>query len=80
MSTEGEAGASGAAAAEPGASGAAAAEPAASGAAAEGAEAVFDWAVSHGYKLLSLERKRYSLEDIFIRLTTQEPTGEERQS
>jgi ABC-2 type transport system ATP-binding protein len=50
----------------------------------EGGEIIFDWAVDHGVKLVGLERKRYSLEDIFIRLTTQESetteTGsEERQ-
>ncbi len=36
---------------------------------AEGGEAVFDWAVEHKVKLLSLSKKRYSLEDVFLRLT-----------
>lgn len=45
-------------------------------AAPEGGEIIFDWAVSQGFKLVGLERKRYSLEDIFTTLTT----GEGRQS
>jgi ABC-2 type transport system ATP-binding protein len=42
----------------------------------EGGEIIFDWAVSQGFKLVGLERKRYSLEDIFTTLTT----GEGQQS
>ena len=37
----------------------------------EGGELIFDWAVSEGFKLVGLERKRYSLEDVFISLTTE---------
>ncbi len=39
------------------------------GASTEAGEAVFDWAVSKGYKLLELERRRLSLEEIFVKLT-----------
>lgn len=50
----------------------------------DGGEVIFDWAVSEGFKLTGLERKRYSLEDIFISLTTGETAqateGEGRQS
>jgi ABC-2 type transport system ATP-binding protein len=35
----------------------------------EAGEAVFDWAVSNGFKLLELERRRLSLEEIFVKLT-----------
>ncbi|NBF40547.1 MAG: ATP-binding cassette domain-containing protein [Spirochaetes bacterium] len=41
------------------------------GGAPEGGELIFDWAVSEGFKLVGLERKRYSLEDVFISLTTE---------
>ena len=37
-----------------------------------GGELVFDWAVEHKLKLLSLQQKRYSLEDVFLRLTSAE--------
>ena len=33
-------------------------------------EAIFDWAVSSGFKILMMNPRRYSLEDIFIRLTS----------
>lgn len=33
------------------------------------AEAIFDWAVDQGYKLLKLNPEKFSLEDIFIKLT-----------
>ncbi|MDR1430301.1 MAG: ATP-binding cassette domain-containing protein [Spirochaetaceae bacterium] len=39
-------------------------------------EAVFDWAVAGGLKILSMNQKRLSLEDIFVKLT-KEDTGEE---
>ena len=39
------------------------------------AEAIFDWAVANGFKILAMQRKRLSLEDIFVRLT--DVTGEE---
>ncbi len=42
--------------------------PAAAGS-LEAGEAVFDWAVSRGLKLLELERRRLSLEEIFVKLT-----------
>jgi len=42
--------------------------PAGSGA-LEAGEAVFDWAVAGGLKLIELERRRLSLEEIFVKLT-----------
>ncbi|MDR1178386.1 MAG: ATP-binding cassette domain-containing protein [Spirochaetaceae bacterium] len=39
-------------------------------------EAVFDWAVAGGLKILSMNQKRLSLEDIFVKLTREE-RGEE---
>ena len=36
------------------------------------AEAVFDWAAGAGCKLLEMRRERLSMEDIFVRLTTEE--------
>jgi ABC-2 type transport system ATP-binding protein len=41
---------------------------------AEGAEAgeiIFDWAVANGLKVLELERRRLSLEEIFVKLTSE---------
>jgi ABC-2 type transport system ATP-binding protein len=35
------------------------------------AERIFDWAVSNNYKILKMEKKRLSLEDIFVKLTTE---------
>jgi ABC-2 type transport system ATP-binding protein len=35
-------------------------------------ERIFDWAVSEGYKILSMNRKRLSIEDIFVHLTNEE--------
>ncbi len=35
-------------------------------------EAVFRWAVDHGFVLLELTSERYSLEEVFVRLTRQE--------
>jgi ABC-2 type transport system ATP-binding protein len=40
------------------------------GEAAEGAR-IFDWAVAQGYKILKMNRKRLSLEDIFVKLTNE---------
>jgi ABC-2 type transport system ATP-binding protein len=37
----------------------------------EAGELVFDWAVSGGLKLLELERRRLSLEEIFVKLTSE---------
>jgi ABC-2 type transport system ATP-binding protein len=37
--------------------------------AVEAGETVFDWAVSQGIKVLELERRRLSLEEIFVKLT-----------
>jgi ABC-2 type transport system ATP-binding protein len=37
----------------------------------EAGELVFDWAVSNGIKLLELERRRLSLEEIFVKLTSE---------
>ncbi|MDR1411032.1 MAG: ATP-binding cassette domain-containing protein [Spirochaetaceae bacterium] len=33
-------------------------------------EAIFDWAVSRGFKILMMNRKKLSLEDIFVKLTS----------
>jgi ABC-2 type transport system ATP-binding protein len=46
-------------------------------------EGIFDWAVSEGLKILMMNRKKLSLEDIFVKLTGEERagrqlTGEER--
>ena len=35
-------------------------------------ERIFDWAVGEGYKILGMSRKKLSLEDIFVSLTTDE--------
>lgn len=43
--------------------------------ASEPGEAVFDWAVARGLKILELERRRLSLEEIFVKLTSE---GESR--
>jgi ABC-2 type transport system ATP-binding protein len=40
-------------------------------------EAVFDWAVACGLKILSMNQKRLSLEDIFVKLTREASDGEE---
>jgi len=34
-------------------------------------EALFDWVVAHNLKLIGMEKKRLSLEDIFVKLTTE---------
>jgi ABC-2 type transport system ATP-binding protein len=38
----------------------------------DGGERIFDWAVSAGLKILEMNRKRLSLEDIFVKLTNEE--------
>ena len=35
-------------------------------------ELIFDWAVKHGCKIIGMSRKKLSLEDIFVKLTTDE--------
>jgi ABC-2 type transport system ATP-binding protein len=35
----------------------------------EAGERLFDWARAEGFKILSMERKRVSMEDIFVKLT-----------
>ena len=40
-------------------------------------EHVFDAAVQHGFKLLTLEASTLSLEDVFVHITTQENEGGE---
>ncbi len=40
-----------------------------------GGEAIFDWAVAHQLKLIGMSRKRFSLEDIFVKLTTEAEGG-----
>jgi ABC-2 type transport system ATP-binding protein len=42
-------------------------------------EGIFDWAVSQGLKILMMNRKKFSLEDIFVKLTSEERAGK-RQS
>ena len=37
----------------------------------EAGEVVFDWAVANGIKILELERRRLSLEEIFVKLTSE---------
>jgi len=41
-------------------------------ASSEGGEKIFDWAVSQGLKILGMNRKKLSLEDIFVKLTAEE--------
>jgi len=41
-------------------------------------ELIFDWAVSSGYKIIGMNRKKLSLEDIFVKLTAE--GGEEREA
>jgi ABC-2 type transport system ATP-binding protein len=38
---------------------------------AEAGETIFDWAVAKGLKILELERRRLSLEEIFVKLTSE---------
>jgi ABC-2 type transport system ATP-binding protein len=40
-------------------------------------EYIFDWAVAEGLKILSMNRKKISLEDIFVKLTTDEVSGQQ---
>jgi ABC-2 type transport system ATP-binding protein len=40
-------------------------------------EGIFDWAVSEGLKILMMNRKKLSLEDIFVKLTGEERTGKQ---
>ncbi|MFP4010732.1 MAG: ABC transporter ATP-binding protein [Spirochaetaceae bacterium] len=40
-------------------------------------EVLFDWAVSHRLRLARLEPRRYSLEDVFLRLTAGDPAEED---
>jgi len=35
-------------------------------------ERIFDWAVTHGFKILGMNRKKLSIEDIFVKLTSDE--------
>ena len=39
-------------------------------------EQIFDWAVAEGLKILGMTRKKLSLEDIFVKLTTEERGSE----
>jgi ABC-2 type transport system ATP-binding protein len=39
-------------------------------------EMIFDWAVSGGFKIIGMNRKKISLEDIFVKLTSDEPRKE----
>ena len=38
-------------------------------------ELIFDWAVSRGYKIIGMNRKKLSLEDIFVKLTSEGGEG-----
>jgi ABC-2 type transport system ATP-binding protein len=38
-------------------------------------ERIFDWAVANGLKILGMNRKKISLEDIFVSLTAEEKSG-----
>jgi ABC-2 type transport system ATP-binding protein len=40
-------------------------------------ERIFDWAVAEGLKILRMNRKRLSLEDIFVKLTSESPADAE---
>jgi ABC-2 type transport system ATP-binding protein len=44
------------------------------------AEALFDWAVTHNYKILSMSRQRLTLEDIFVQLTHEEKADRSKNS
>jgi len=46
-----------------------------SGAYALDGEIIFDWAIKQGYKIIGMNRKKLSLEDIFVKLTTEEDRG-----
>jgi ABC-2 type transport system ATP-binding protein len=39
-------------------------------------ERIFDWAVANGVKILGMNQKKLSLEDIFVKLTSEERKGE----
>jgi ABC-2 type transport system ATP-binding protein len=41
-------------------------------------ERIFDWAVSNNFKILGMSRKKLSLEDIFVTLTTESSSPDER--
>jgi len=41
-------------------------------------ELIFDWALSQGYKIIGMNRKKLSLEDIFVKLTSEPLTGGEK--
>ena len=40
-----------------------------------GGEEIFDWAVAEGFKILGMNRRKLSLEDIFVKLTAEERNG-----
>ncbi len=42
------------------------------GSASSSGEAIFDWAVAHNIKIVSMNRKKLSIEDIFVKLTGDE--------
>ncbi|MDR2941320.1 MAG: ATP-binding cassette domain-containing protein [Treponema sp.] len=45
---------------------------------ADTGERIFDWAVNHRYKILGMNRKKLSIEDIFVKLTSDEKNHQER--
>ncbi|MDR2468076.1 MAG: ATP-binding cassette domain-containing protein [Spirochaetaceae bacterium] len=42
----------------------------------DSAESIFDWAVANGFKILAMQQKKLSLEDIFVRLTNESAAKE----
>jgi ABC-2 type transport system ATP-binding protein len=41
----------------------------------ENGERIFDWAVSFNFKILEMSRRKTSLEDIFVKLTSETAGG-----
>jgi ABC-2 type transport system ATP-binding protein len=39
-------------------------------------ECIFDWAIRQGYKIIGMNRKKLSLEDIFVKLTAEERSSQ----
>jgi ABC-2 type transport system ATP-binding protein len=46
------------------------------GSAGAGGEQIFDWAVREGFKILMMNRRSFSLEDVFVRITGGDDIGE----
>ena len=43
-------------------------------------ELIFDWAAKEGYKIIGMKRRKLSLEDIFVKLTSEQQTSEENKN